>query len=379
MFLCPDCREPLNKHKGSFGVLWVCPSCNGRTATVSQLRRSVDRETVNRLWRTVVDFEYPRTRSCPACTRPMEEVPVPGVGGDVHVDVCKLCQFIWFDPSEYERLPAAAEVQSDGGDTLPLEARVKLAEVELTAIRERARGAEWGNEGPESWWQLGLAVLGMPVELDASAVTRAPLVTWILTLIVTIVSVIAFSDLDQWIGVFGLIPAKAFRYGGLTFLTSFFLHGGFFHLLGNMYFLLVLGDNVEDVLGRRRFGLLLLAATLAGGIAHVLGASGSVTPCVGASGGISGIIAFYALQFPHARMGMVMRLYLYFRWIRIPAYGMFAMWIILQMFGVWMQLAGFSNVSALAHLGGVSVGVAFWAFSRVAGIGRHPKRNGPVI
>jgi membrane associated rhomboid family serine protease len=131
-----------------------------------------------------------------------------------------------------------------------------------------------------------------------------------------------------------------------------------------MYFFLIFGDNVEDVLGKWRFLALLLAADLAGNLLHILGAASSTIPCVGASGGISGIIAYYALKFPHARLGFLFRFYLLFKWVHMPAYAMFILWVGLQFVGTFMQLSGFSNVSALAHLGGAVMGLVFWVLTR---------------
>jgi len=142
------------------------------------------------------------------------------------------------------------------------------------------------------------------------------------------------------------------------------LHGGILHLIGNMYFFLVFGDNVEDWLGEKRYLLLILFSLLAGDIFHILGDPSSTIPVIGASGGISGIIAYYALKFPHARLGILFGYYFHYDWIKMPAYVMFVIWIVLQMVGVWQQLAGYSNVSSLAHLGGAAVGVIFWYFTR---------------
>jgi membrane associated rhomboid family serine protease len=206
----------------------------------------------------------------------------------------------------------------------------------------------------------------MPIEQDVDRVVKQPWVTWSLAALITVVSVAAFFDLKNVVFDFGLIPAKAARYGGLTFITSFFLHGGIFHLLGNLYFLMVFGDNVEEWLGRRRYVLLLICASLAGDMLHVLYESGSEIPCIGASGGISGVIVFYALRFPRARLGFLIRIYLWFKWIRMPAYAMLVIWFAMQLFGAWTQIAGISNVSSLAHIGGAAVGFIFWLVMRKA-------------
>jgi membrane associated rhomboid family serine protease len=83
-------------------------------------------------------------------------------------------------------------------------------------------------------------------------------------------------------------------------------------------------------------------------------------PCVGASGGISGVIVFYALQFPRARLGFLMRYFFYFRWIQFPAWVALVLWLLMQTFTVVMQISGFSNVAATAHLGGAAAGFFLW-------------------
>ncbi|MFP6903878.1 MAG: rhomboid family intramembrane serine protease, partial [Verrucomicrobiota bacterium] len=104
-------------------------------------------------------------------------------------------------------------------------------------------------------------------------------------LLVIAVSAVAFfhNGLESAARQFGLVPAEMGRYGGLTFLTYFFLHGGLPHLFTNMYGLLVLGDNVEDRLGKGRFILLLFCASVVGGLCHALGNPGSTIPYVGAN------------------------------------------------------------------------------------------------
>jgi membrane associated rhomboid family serine protease len=162
------------------------------------------------------------------------------------------------------------------------------------------------------------------------------------------------------VGEFGFVPAEALRLGGLTWLTSFFLHGGILHLIGNLYFLLIFGDNVEDHLGRWRYLLLILAATLTGDLVHVLAAPQSTVPSIGASGGISGVIVFYALQFPKARLAFLFRYFLYFRWLQIPAWAALVLWMLLQFFTAALQLSGLSNTAATAHLGGAAAGFLLW-------------------
>ena len=168
----------------------------------------------------------------------------------------------------------------------------------------------------------------------------------------------ATGALGQAIKQWGFVPDDVFRHGGLTLVTSFFLHAGIWHLIGNMYFFLLLADNVEDHLGRSRFLLLLAAAHVAGMVLHAAFDPRGHVPCVGASAGISGVIAYYAVVFPHAKLGFLLRWFLLFRWIRMPAYVALVLYLVLQLIGAWAQVSGFSSVSALGHLGGLGVGLA---------------------
>src|SRR5438132_4122517 len=145
---------------------------------------------------------------------------------------------------------------------------------------------------------------------DASGIRRPaqerrPVVTWFLARISITASVHAFFHLQEAVQLFGLIPAQPLRLRGLTFVTSFFLHTGVIHLIGNMYFLLVFGDNVENFLGPKRYIALIAIAAFVGDLGHIASAPNSTIPCIGASGGIAGVITFYALAFPQAKIGFL--------------------------------------------------------------------------
>ncbi len=133
-------------------------------------------------------------------------------------------------------------------------------------------------------------------------------------------------------------------HGGLTFATNFFLHGGLVALdWKTCISLLIFGDNVEDDLGRWRYALLIAVSALVGDVCHVLGnlhGAHSMIPSIGASGGISGVIVFYALRFPHAQLGMMLRYGFYFRWIRFPAYVAMLFWFLLQLFYAFEEQMG---------------------------------------
>ncbi len=361
MYTCPVCNVQMQRTPLDFGVVWTCPQCNGRAATVSLLRRNVQREFVNSVWQKVrsdSDSKLRNDRRCPSCSTPMRQITDTGITGPLELDACRNCQFFWFDHGEREQLPGLPQKPPE--PELDYRVREILAIAKVKQMQNEAAGPDYDTGPPDEWWQVLAGIFGMPVEEDAQPVSRLPIITWAISLLILIVSILAFQDLEQAVNTYGLIPADALRFKGLTLLTSFFLHGGILHLVGNLYFFLIFGDNVEDTLGHIKFFALLVLATLVGDLLHIIGDPNSSTPCIGASGGISGVIVFYALAFPQVRLRICWRIMLYFHWFRISVLWAMAIWIGLQLFGLWSQLSGYSNVSALAHLGGAATGFLFW-------------------
>lgn len=275
----------------------------------------------------------------------------------MELDACKSCGAVWFDPREFESVP---EKEAIVPEQLNPQAREAIAMFKVQQIAERARATD---PTPDATWKSIPALFGFPVESETDPLTHRPWATWSLAAVIIAVSFWAFADLRYAVEQFGLIPTEFWRHGGVTMLTSFFLHAGVWHLAGNLYFLLIFGDNVEDYLGRRRYIGLILAATLVGDFLHILLEPSSKIPCIGASGGISGIIAFYALQFPRARLGFLLLTHFWrYHWLQLPAWGAFVLWVMLQIWISLQQAHGFSDVSGAAHLGGATVGFFAWLF-----------------
>ena len=352
MFLCPHCRGTLARTSIQSGIVWVCGRCGGRAMSLGLLRKTAPKTYLDRLWQAA-GAGREAGRPCPACDRPMRQASGPAPAAPT-LDVCRLCQFVWFDPREFAQLPPLPPPPAE--PELPPEARQALAMVQVELIAERAREAPQ----PADEWKIVAGVLGLPVEWEEGPLARAPWLTWGIVVAIALVSLVAFFDLRRAIDQWGLLPAEPWRHGGLTFLTSFLLHGGALHLLGNLYFLLIFGDNVEDYLGRRPYATLVALAALVGDFCHVSWDPRPGIPVIGASGGIAGVITFYALRFPHARLGILLRFGALVRWLRMPAWLALVVWILLQVVGAWQQVAGVTTVSALAHLGGASVGFVFW-------------------
>ena len=144
-----------------------------------------------------------------------------------------------------------------------------------------------------------------------------------------------------------------------TALTSMFMHGGWMHLIGNMWFLWVFGDNVEDIMGRARFVVFYLLCGLGADAAQMLSNPDSAVPMVGASGAIGGVMGAYAVQFPKARVQTLLILGFFARMINVPAWGMLGYWFGLQLLlGLPTIGREEGGVAFWAHVGGFVAGVA---------------------
>ncbi len=160
---------------------------------------------------------------------------------------------------------------------------------------------------------------------------------------------------------YGAIPVLIASGSNLhTLFSSLFLHGGFDHIIGNMLYLWIFGDNVEDAFGHFWFILLYFMAGVAGSILHIFTAPNSSVPMIGASGAISGILGAYFVLFPSARVLALVPLGFFFRVLYLPASLFLGFWILLQFLFGFASLPGAGvggGVAFFAHIGGFLVGV----------------------
>lgn len=173
---------------------------------------------------------------------------------------------------------------------------------------------------------------------------------------------------------FGMLPAVLFDHrqlapelvvlpAELTLLSSIFLHGGWLHLIGNMAFLWVFGDNVEDSMGHWRFLVFYCACGMFAGFTHALVEVDSITPLIGASGGVSGVLGAYLMLHPKVRVILLVFLKLP---LLLPAYLMIGFWVGLQVFSI--MFAGDGNTAWWAHIGGFVAGVIMIPFFKRASV-----------
>lgn len=207
---------------------------------------------------------------------------------------------------------------------------------------------------------------------DDNPVFRKPVVTYGLIGLCVIVYLaqlaLGHAGFQRAFYSFGLIPAvltgRAMLPSGLdivppalTIVTSMFLHGGFFHLAGNMLYLWIFADNVEDSLGRWRFGVFYLLCGLGAAMAQVLPDPGSKVPMVGASGAISGVLGAYLLMHPHARVVVVVPVFFVLQIVRLRAVTVLGVWFLLQLLSSLMASSGEGGVAFRAHVGGFLTGL----------------------
>ncbi len=169
------------------------------------------------------------------------------------------------------------------------------------------------------------------------------------------------QQLQAFIHQFGVIPAKFFlmaqndpanvvgRY--LPIFTSIFLHGGWFHIIGNMWFLWIFGDNVEDRMGHFRYFIFYILVGLLAGITHIYLNPASTVPTIGASGAIAGVMGAYFILFPNSRIITLIIIVFFVDIIEIPAFFFLGFWFLLQFF------QGTASLMAPTNMGGV----AWWA------------------
>lgn len=157
-----------------------------------------------------------------------------------------------------------------------------------------------------------------------------------------------------------------------SLIGSMFLHGGWFHLLGNMWFLWIFGDNVEDRMGHLRFSIFYLLCGLFGSFAHILFTPGSAVPAIGASGAVAGVLGAYLVSYPFARVLTLVPLFLFWPIIELPAIVVLGSWFFIQLLNGIAAVAVTSETAAgvawWAHVGGFLCGIALIsAFARKPG------------
>ena len=196
---------------------------------------------------------------------------------------------------------------------------------------------------------------------------RIPVVNWALIGLNVLVFLYEISlnssALEGLIRTWGLIPAQLFarpETEWITIFTAMFLHGGWFHILSNMWVLFIFGDNIEDRMGGGRYLVFYLLSGIAAALLESFLLKGSGAPMIGASGAIAGVLGAYLISFPRARVASLVPIFFIFTIIEIPATIFLLFWFISQLFSGFLALEGHGGGSGIAwwaHVGGFVFGM----------------------
>ena len=205
------------------------------------------------------------------------------------------------------------------------------------------------------------------------------------TLVIVVLNALAFlfelgmgNDLDRLLLEFGVVPvrytvpevARLFGPGEqlMPFFSSMFLHGGWIHLIGNMWILWIFGDNVEDRLGRGRFTFLYLVGGVVAALVHIYTNPASALPTIGASGAVAAVMGAYFLLYPRANVAMIVPPFFLGPVFVVPAVLFLGFWFVLQFFSGTLSLMSTAQVGGIAwwaHVGGFIFGALICSVLRV--------------
>jgi len=163
---------------------------------------------------------------------------------------------------------------------------------------------------------------------------------------------------DQLVRMYGMVPDRLVP---LSLVTSMFLHGGWMHIIGNMWFLWIFGDNVEDSLGHWKFLLFYLLCGIAAGLSQEVLYPNSTAPTIGASGAIAGVMGAYLVKFPHSRITTLVFVFFFLTTFELPAIVVLGYWFVIQLFSGFGSVAhshlSEGGVAWFAHIGGFLAGI----------------------
>lgn len=343
---------------------------------------------------------------CPRCKDPLHATLEQTPGGRVEIDRCASCHGVWFDAGELAML-----AQLGNGDAFALQSPLlagdeasmpcprhpdtRMLERQLLPSKARMLAAGSPDPGPltidqcpschglwfdggeldhlatslrdsrlapfladpetmdrpgSAWRWVFMFLTGLPVEQWQPRLRRPLSVTTLLAICAVIfLWQLSAGAGDLHIDQYGLVPSRIWQGGLLPLLMHMFMHGGLLHIVGNLYFLWVFGDNVEDRLGPLRFLYLYFAAGFGAALCHAVLTNRPDVPVIGASGAVAGVMAAYVVLFPQARI-VSMILFFSVRW-KTSTYLL--VWLAYQVLGASLGIPG---IAWWAHIGGFAVG-----------------------
>jgi len=346
---CPGCGSNLHEIKRGKVAVDICIRCGGTWFDGGELAAYlslVDYDKVKDAPPTIgqpvpVSLRPEARRPCPRCDVPMRKMNYAFDSGII-LDKCPDCAGVWADKGELRRIASFRKGN----------ARLDALGKSILENQRKVRRVQDTSKYSGLWLGLLFFFPGVPL-YDDNPRERFPLVTWALIGACVAVYLLQVNGGRSFTLSLALVPSKVFGGRELwTFVTCMFAHGGLMHLLGNMLFLYIFGDNVEDVFGRGRFLLFYLAAGLGATAAHIALDPRSSIPTLGASGAISGVLGAYFLYYPFEKVVMLIMFHL----VEIPAVFFLGFWFVMNVLGAFSVSQGAGGVAFWAHLGGFLTG-----------------------
>jgi membrane associated rhomboid family serine protease/Zn-finger nucleic acid-binding protein len=357
---CPSYSNKLRRIKAKSEVLDICPRCKGiwfdSGELVDFVKELVKSENVlpekTRLFERrqvhVSDEVVENNKSCPRCNLVMQTFNYC-YDSNVFLEKCPDCHGIWADAKD--ALNIARYIKQDS-------TTAEIGEDLIRQTEKLERIKEIGQLGKELTNRAGIGMLFMPRLIlplsDDEERVRFPIIT-VTTILLCIFAFLGevfwIRDTNAFFRTFGFFAGDFFSVG---LITSMFLHGGILNLIGNMYFLWLFGDNVEDRFGRVWYPVFYLCCGIAASILHSVFNHNSIIPAIGASGAISGVMGAYMLFYPYAKVKVLFIT----RVVGVPAWLFLGGWFLLQLgFGLIHNFTDYSNIACFAHIGGFVFGI----------------------
>ena len=368
---CPSCNAQLKEHKYHGLAIDVCRNCGGIWFDSDELKEFIGHFIQDRDDLPDADIDLHKdvlptyrisepVRTCPRCQQQMGKVNY-AYDSNIFIDRCPRCQGIWTDGGEIDKI--ARHTKGN-----PEVRALGQALFEIQRETDRLKGEEEFGDAVKMQvgWRMLLPKIIAPLGDDIGtnifpAVTLSLIAVNVLIFLIQLLHV---KETAVLFGEFGLVPAALLSgQGYFSLLSAPFFHKGFSHLLGNMLFLGVFGDNVEETFGHLRFLAYYLLFGLAANGVHLLTNLHSEVPAIGASGAVAGVLGAYFALYPYAKIKTLILNQI----IEIPAYLYLGVWILLQfLFGVvFVSAQVHVSVGFFAHMGGFAAGlIVTWIYKR---------------
>jgi len=366
---CPKCGTELKKMFFKSVPVDYCSKCNGlllpsndlnvvvddfiATRDVPNARIELDKDVVGKYGISEVNAK------CPRCAKKMAKLNY-AYDSNIIIDKCAECDVLWVDGGEMLKLAVFRK-----GNPILDRMGEAIAENRGAALDARYESMSSARSPYSAYGGFAPRII-LPLKDDQKCDSTPYSVLFILSvnvIVFVLQSTLWGGGSETYFREFGLVPSTAFASlkGGCSFFTSMFLHGGLAHLFGNMLFLFIFGDNVEDRFGHVKFLFLYLFFGICAGLLHIALDPRSLLPAIGASGAISGVMGAYFILYPAAKV----KTYIYGAIVDVPAFAYLGGWLLLQLVFAYLDSENMGGGTAwFAHIGGFAAGALVGAALR---------------